>query len=275
VVIPVAVELLAYVYARAELILFLERIFSPDRVISLLGPAFFKIIIITSLSGGALSILILFWKKVSETLRPDYWKSLSGSIKILILTSALIILMWLFLRDDLPNLYREDGLLETMTALLFLAAGLQVGIRVYFFQDNRNPWYLLIASLFLFVGLEEISWGQRIFGWTTPDWFSGLNVQGETNFHNLIDNRYLNQFFALGLGYLLIAEGQIREKLLSMPSMAKLAQTMPGEEYKLMGLIFLGFSAISVQALGNEVIEEVLALFAFSYSLSVPQLANN
>lgn len=169
----------------------------------------------------------------------------------------------------------EDGPLEMATALLFLLAGLQVGIRAYFFQTRRNPWYLLIAVLLLFVGFEEISWGQRIFGWTTPEWLSGLNVQGETNFHNLVRNTYLNQIFVLGLGSILILESQLRTKMLSMPSMVQLAQTIPGEKYILMGLIFLILSVNSFQPLGNEVIEEVLALFAFSYSFSVPTPAKN
>jgi hypothetical protein len=32
---------------------------------------------------------------------------------------------------------------------------------------------------------EEISWGQRIFGWGTPEFLGELNAQNETNLHNL------------------------------------------------------------------------------------------
>ena len=45
-------------------------------------------------------------------------------------------------------------------------------------------WYLILAALFFFITGEEISWGQRIFGWGTPDWMES-NVQKETTIHNL------------------------------------------------------------------------------------------
>ena len=40
----------------------------------------------------------------------------------------------------------------------------------------------LIALLYYF--FEEISWGQHIFGWETPDFFMKINSQNETNIHN-------------------------------------------------------------------------------------------
>jgi hypothetical protein len=40
------------------------------------------------------------------------------------------------------------------------------------------------------VGIEEISWGQRIFGIETPNSFKDLNYQGETTVHNLIGPIY-------------------------------------------------------------------------------------
>ena len=47
-----------------------------------------------------------------------------------------------------------------------------------------------ILTLFYLVGIlyyffEEISWGQHIFGWKTPYFFSKLNHQKETNIHNI------------------------------------------------------------------------------------------
>lgn len=33
--------------------------------------------------------------------------------------------------------------------------------------------------------MEEVSWGQRVFDWSTPEPLKRLNVQGETNLHNL------------------------------------------------------------------------------------------
>lgn len=44
---------------------------------------------------------------------------------------------------------------------------------------------LLLAALFVFVAGEEISWGQRIFGFATPPSLHEVNAQGEMNVHNL------------------------------------------------------------------------------------------
>ena len=43
--------------------------------------------------------------------------------------------------------------------------------------------YLYILGLFYFF-FEEISWGQHFFHWETPNYFSEINHQNETNFHN-------------------------------------------------------------------------------------------
>ena len=46
-------------------------------------------------------------------------------------------------------------------------------------------WLLLLAALMLLCFGEEISWGQRIFGWGTPSVFKALNSQHETSIHNI------------------------------------------------------------------------------------------
>lgn len=46
--------------------------------------------------------------------------------------------------------------------------------------------YILgIGIFFIVCAGEEISWGQRVFGWETPQSFADANEQGETNLHNL------------------------------------------------------------------------------------------
>ena len=45
--------------------------------------------------------------------------------------------------------------------------------------------YLGLALLFFFGAGEEISWGQRIFGFKTPESLAQVNKQDELNLHNL------------------------------------------------------------------------------------------
>ncbi|AHF63311.1 putative pectate lyase [Synechococcus sp. WH 8109] len=37
----------------------------------------------------------------------------------------------------------------------------------------------------LLVGLEEIAWGQILFGWTTPEKIAAVNAQNQITLHNL------------------------------------------------------------------------------------------
>ena len=56
--------------------------------------------------------------------------------------------------------------------------------RVFMVTCRYNLFFFLLGSLFLFGAGEEISWGQRIFHFETPD-FLGANLQHEFTIHNL------------------------------------------------------------------------------------------
>jgi hypothetical protein len=45
-------------------------------------------------------------------------------------------------------------------------------------------YLLLNIGIFFLIG-EEVSWGQRIFGWETPESMMAMNKQKETNLHNI------------------------------------------------------------------------------------------
>ncbi|HKB15834.1 MAG TPA: hypothetical protein VKF62_07200 [Planctomycetota bacterium] len=85
---------------------------------------------------------------------------------------------------------REDGLVEWLTVVGFFACAV-VAFRVWAAlraEGGRVPAarsWLFLALLCLFVCAEEISWGQRIFGWESPAWFLVYNRQKETTLHNL------------------------------------------------------------------------------------------
>ena len=99
-------------------------------------------------------------------------------------------------RNTVFRLGREDGFFEDLTAVCFFAASLifavlfwrsrgSGGNDFFLFRTRRNTWFILLSLLFFFGGGEEISWGQRIFGWKTPETFEKENIQRETNIHNL------------------------------------------------------------------------------------------
>ncbi len=81
----------------------------------------------------------------------------------------------------------EDGPLEWIQFIEYLISSffaLIIFIKKKNKKDINTILWLLIAFLSFIVAGEEISWGERVTG-VGIDMVSGLNVQGETNFHNL------------------------------------------------------------------------------------------
>ena len=99
------------------------------------------------------------------------------------------------------DLGKEDGFFECLdfifclfSALIFLAIFFNIKIT----QKRNNYFYLILGFLFLFGAAEEISWGQRIFEWPTPEFLKHNNIQGEITFHNLATlRRTANKLFLL------------------------------------------------------------------------------
>jgi hypothetical protein len=85
----------------------------------------------------------------------------------------------------------EQGPIEIGTAVLFLAA---VFVAVSLCRDTAKLprlcrlFFAGFAAGSAFVALEEVSYGQHLFFWGSPEWFQEHNAQGETNLHNALGN---------------------------------------------------------------------------------------
>jgi len=83
----------------------------------------------------------------------------------------------------------EVGIVELATPAVLLVAiaagGAALRYRGRFLGAWLNLWVpLLTLACFYFAG-EELSWGQHLFGWATPEYLNTINDQGETNIHNI------------------------------------------------------------------------------------------
>ena len=77
----------------------------------------------------------------------------------------------------------EDLVGEWAQVFLFVTTML-LSVRIACGKSNYRPFFAILALACFYVVGEEISWGQRIFNLTTPDFFRTHNLQNETNLHN-------------------------------------------------------------------------------------------
>ena len=81
----------------------------------------------------------------------------------------------------------EDGPLEWLQFFEYLISSI-FGFFIYFKNKNKNTinsfiWLILSAFCFI-VAAEEISWGERITGFSINS-LTEISIQSETNLHNL------------------------------------------------------------------------------------------
>jgi hypothetical protein len=84
---------------------------------------------------------------------------------------------------------REDGFVEWMTVVALTGAAWLCGERLYFLWRSKDGLFLLSTMValcaFIFGAGEELSWGQRIFGFNVPAFFLKYNSQKDFTIHNL------------------------------------------------------------------------------------------
>ena len=81
---------------------------------------------------------------------------------------------------------QEDAWVEDLTAISFLLASFLLFATARMERESvRRYVYILGGLVMVFAVGEEISWGQRIFGFATPGFLFDLNSQHEFNIHNL------------------------------------------------------------------------------------------
>ncbi len=81
----------------------------------------------------------------------------------------------------------EDGPLEWLQFFAYFISSI-FGIFIFLKRKNKNSKdsfiWLFLSALSFFIAAEEISWGERITGFSL-DSLTEISIQGETNLHNL------------------------------------------------------------------------------------------
>lgn len=118
---------------------------------------------------------------------------LTPGIAVIVAIIPILIVLLMIAAVPFPDLYvwltAEDSLLEWLQFVLIFTASLLFAWSGLLLLQNRQYTtailFLAIAFATFFIAGEEIAWGQRIFGWSTPEGLEAVNSQQETTVHNI------------------------------------------------------------------------------------------
>ena len=118
----------------------------------------------------------------------------SDAERVIVFTVAFGVFFGIFTCAVSPEYFhndyaREDGFIEWLTVVPLSGAALLCGARFYVLRSSKARLFLFSTAmaclLFIFGAGDELSWGQRIFGFKVPDFFLRYNTQQDFTIHNL------------------------------------------------------------------------------------------
>lgn len=99
-------------------------------------------------------------------------------------------ILWMVDAQTYQRLGVEDGVIEWVQTLLILGTSVSLQLAAIRWKRSGQTLLFVLAQLgavaFFVFGGEEISWGQRIFGFESTGVFATVNEQAETNLHNFL-----------------------------------------------------------------------------------------
>ncbi len=133
-------------------------------------------------------------------------KLLSIFAWMLIAVSFLTVVVTAFVpgyASGLKTMTKENGFFEWMSVVLLLSI---TGYGLWFLHRYRTvvpkPVSVLVAGfavLGFLAAMEEISWGQQIFGFHSTQYFLEHNYQKETNLHNFVPAEIFSSVVYIGV----------------------------------------------------------------------------
>ena len=125
-----------------------------------------------------------------------------------ILLLAALFVAW---RGAFRLLLDEDGVFEWLQIVCWIGVAIAAAAVATHRWRAGHPWqagiFGLVTLAMVFVVGEEISWGQRIFGFETPDERIDINLQGEITLHNIGRTLFIFNMVLLATSlYAIVAE---------------------------------------------------------------------
>ncbi|TCD48018.1 hypothetical protein [Chlorobium sp. N1] len=163
----------------------------------------------------------------------------------------------------------HEGMLENLSSFGFLIAGATAWASCAVL--GRHPsasgvhgrlrlFLFLLGLVFVVLFGEEMSWGQRFFGWESSGVFAEYNYQHETTLHNFFNPLFVYLYPMVGMSAAAVAFALWLFP--ARPSSLLLRLLLPPPSFAL--LLFV-MAASSFRG-HSEVFEELLALFSMLYA---------
>jgi lysylphosphatidylglycerol synthetase-like protein (DUF2156 family) len=127
-----------------------------------------------------------------------FWAPLFGGVALALARSN---------KEIYRFLLEEDGPIEWAQFLCFVVAAVVAAAVARELWQRGDRWLgyagWVVALGLVFIAGEEIAWGQRIVGFTTPEAVLATNWQGEMTLHNMGHTTLdvINLFMALAAGW--------------------------------------------------------------------------
>ena len=151
----------------------------PDFAVSDLAMSAFGLLVVTVFSRKSFAGLI-------HRLSTPSGERLLFLISLIVCFTVVITKLVTGGSDFYENFLGENSVVEWLTALFLLLSAYLSLVTGLSKGSPYTKWLLLaFASIFFVAFMEELAWGQMMFGWETPEDFRSLNAQGETTLHNI------------------------------------------------------------------------------------------
>ncbi len=206
-------------------------------------------------------ILLLGFYKVTSNLP-------TSSVKFISIYLIFIFSHYLFYVNQNELLGRpkyEDDAFELATAILAFATAIIFFSAVFL---GRHLALLFALAMFLY-GMEEISWGQRVFSIESGEFFQKYNQQKELNIHNFFNPfiYYLYAPFFLLLALFLTYFRNIKalKKVYGKQTIKLLLKA--GDKYYLVYVLLVYFIMSIFSFDQYEFLEQQFSVFSFAFSI--------
>lgn len=175
-------------------------------------------------------------------------------------------------------LFRENGIFEVLTFVVLCVCFMLAWNSAFKLNKTTDKkvvnhiftYLIILGLLFFFAAMEEISWGQRIFQWETPEKFFSKNLQNETNLHNFFNPFRPFIYGAVNFGLLvfmmIVSQEKLRVKLFPK---SQIILPLPGLLGLAILLVFASLMEIVTGSSSDELIEDLGTLFSILYVVRI------